>query len=161
MRRKFLASLFVGIWLLSSCDSVIRTNETRDKSPEENLLPDPSIAAAQTKSGPLPTTYVVKLNSALATRDADICRGWSYDGTSVLSDLAALRESSAEDWGHSCYQYACSAFGAIEYDGKSYDVEANAAGWILLKDKTSPVFRYFVSVKKNEHFLTACDCCEQ
>jgi hypothetical protein len=102
----------------------------------------------------------ITLKPALAQRDAEQCRTWSYDEGSLSSDLKAMRAADVGEWGRACYQFACSAIGAVHFDGQPYEVEVNAGGWAFLRDKNHKVRRILITDTQRSGFLATCNCCE-
>lgn len=102
---------------------------------------------------------VVTVDAGLAERDADQCRSWKYDHSSQKKDLLAMKRVSTMQWGRRCYQYACSAVGEAEMEGRLYRVEVNAGGWISL-DTPGEESTIWAAETQIPGFLAACNCCE-
>jgi hypothetical protein len=123
------------------------SNEQIDK-------PTPSLAGLV-----LRRNLVSSMDPETAQRDADECRSWKYDSSSLKEHLLSMKQISKSDWGRRCYQYACSAVGEAELKGRVYRVEVNAGGWIAL-DVPGEASIFLASPKQMPGFLAACDCCE-
>ena len=117
------------------------------------------------KSSPSAANMVLRgdlvptIEPGLSERDAEQCRSWKYDGSSLKKNLRDMKQVSTMQWGRRCYQYSCSAVGEAEIEGRIYRVEVNAGGWISL-DTPGEESKIWASDKQMPGFLAACNCCE-
>jgi hypothetical protein len=105
------------------------------------------------------TALVMSMDPDSAQRDADICRPWKYDSSSLTKNFQSMEKVSQRDWYVSCSQLACSAKGDAELKGKVYQVEVNGSGWISLTGRDG-VTSYWLSRKQLPGFVADCNCCE-
>lgn len=154
---------FAGtIVLLCACqrseDAI--ANGFTDSPPQESSPKNSTQARADREGAVVASTFKVEMRPALAQRDAQVCRGWSYEEKNLQQDLDSMRETDVTEWGRACYQFACSSIGVHEFEKDRYRVEVNAGGWIVLKDEALTRIRYFISDQRRPGFIATCNCCE-
>jgi hypothetical protein len=154
-------SVIVGVIAIVGCGAHIDASSTATYEPSKNVSGNGGLKSSTPARARLVPrkALVVAITPGLAQRDAEDCRSWKYESSSLTEDFSSMKEITKSDWGRSCYQYACSAKGDAELDGRVYHVEVNAGGWIALEGPDG-VTTFRASAKQSPGFLAACDCCE-
>ena len=104
---------------------------------------------------------VRQVDYSVLPRDSEQCGRWTYSEKNLGVDFSRMREVISGDWGRLCYTYACSYTGSATYQAKTYRIEVNAGGWIVLSSSEGLPSRFFISDATLPSFLDSCDCCEE
>lgn len=145
IRATYLMLLLATATLIAACGRA-----------EDSKLINPVTEKSVDQEGP-----GLQMDPALAERDHAVCLNWNYDKQFLSSDLAAMRPATIEEWGRKCYQYACSTVLPVVENGVEQLFEVNAGGWIMIRSKENRDVKIYISERKQERFLAACNCCEE
>ena len=85
------------------------------------------------------------------------CLGWKIDESKLENIFTKMELVSPVEWNAICYHLPCSYKGEVSNGHFSYEIEINAASFIVLQNKNDTLI--FIAKEKLDIFLLACNCC--
>lgn len=112
----------------------------------------PSLNASATNAGGLEVLTLKRINQF--DRNDEGCSRWGISKAEVVDAFKSMKQVESQVWGMTCEAYSCAYVGKAKYLGKTYDIEVNAAGAIILFDNKDAI--YFIETVQRKYFLSAC-----
>lgn len=87
------------------------------------------------------------------------CFEWTLEERDLRNILKRMNKVEPVEWNSLCYSYPCFYKGRVGNDRYEYEIEVNAASYIILKSADETL--YFISENFLKNFLVPCNCCEE
>jgi hypothetical protein len=87
------------------------------------------------------------------------CNDWNLEEKDLENILENMRQVESVEWNYLCYNYPCYYIGKAQNNESEYEIEINAASYIILRNGNEVL--YFISENLLKYFLISCNCCEE